>query len=111
MPGPALKLEMVDMKFCYSDYFGIEHTSGYETLLYDSMIGEALLFARADNLEHCWTVVDPVLKAWSELPPETLPIYPAGTWGPAEAVNLIERDGRKWRSIEQPVARPDQQGR
>ena len=62
------------------------------------MIGDATLFQRADMVEAGWTVVDPVLDVWKALPPRNFPNYPAGSWGPKESEEMIERDGRRWRN-------------
>ena len=64
------------------------------------MIGDATLFQRADMVEAGWAVVSPVLDVWQALPPRNFPNYPAGGWGPKEADELLERDGRHWRNIE-----------
>jgi glucose-6-phosphate 1-dehydrogenase len=61
------------------------------------MVGDATLFQRADMVEAGWSVVEPVLDVWKTLPPRTFPNYPAGSSGPKEANELIERDGRKWK--------------
>ena len=72
-------------------------STGYETLIYDCMTGDATLFKRADNIELGWAILEPVLAAWSEKKPAgEFPNYPAGTWGPREADELLERDGRAW---------------
>ncbi len=99
VPGPVLRLGTVDMNFEYSKYFGSEPYTGYEVLLYDCMMGDATLFQRADMVEAGWSVVDPVLDVWTALPPRSFPNYPAGAWGPREADELLERDGRRWRKI------------
>jgi glucose-6-phosphate 1-dehydrogenase len=99
VPGPVLRVGMVDMNFCYRDYFGVDHSSGYETLIYDCMIGDTTLFARADNLETGWGIVDPVLDHWREQGDKGLRLYAAGTWGPPEADALLQRDGRCWRNL------------
>jgi glucose-6-phosphate 1-dehydrogenase len=99
VPGPPLRLGPVDMRFDYADYFGKGCRTGYETLLYDCMIGDATLFQRADMVEAGWSIVAPVLKAWEVTPPEDFPNYPAGTWGPRAADLLLRRDGRQWRRI------------
>ncbi len=98
IPGPTLRLGVVDMDFCYADYFGAKPTTGYETLLYDCMNGDATLFQRADNVEAAWGMVMPVLDVWNALPARSFPNYAAGTWGPAEADALLTREGRKWRN-------------
>jgi glucose-6-phosphate 1-dehydrogenase len=99
VPGPVLRLGSVDMSFEYSKYFGAEPYTGYEVLLYDCMMGDATLFQRADMVEAGWRVVDPVLDVWKALPPRNFPNYAAGTWGPKEADELMDRDGRSWRKI------------
>jgi len=98
VPGPAVRLGSVDMEFCYADHFGAKPTTGYETLLYDCMMGDATLFQRADGVELGWRVVQPVLDVWQALPPRSFPNYAAGSWGPEEADELLTRDGRKWRN-------------
>jgi len=99
-PGPAMNLGEVDMDFEYADYFGQTPNTGYERLLHDCMIGDATLFQRADMVEAGWSVVNPVLDVWKALPPRNFPNYPAGTWGPKDADELLERDGRRWRNFE-----------
>jgi len=96
-PGPVMSLGNVDMSFAYSDYFGSSPSTGYERLLHDCMIGDATLFQRADMVEAGWSVVAPVLDVWAALRPRAFPNYPAGTWGPKEADDLLARDGRAWR--------------
>ncbi|HZP64268.1 MAG TPA: glucose-6-phosphate dehydrogenase [Terriglobales bacterium] len=100
VPGPVMRLGPVDMNFEYADYFGTQPSTGYERLLHDCMIGDATLFQRADMVEAGWCVVSPVLDVWKALPPRSFPNYPAGTWGPKEADDLLERDGRHWRNFE-----------
>jgi len=100
VPGPVMRLGAVDMNFEYADYFGTQPSTGYERLLHDCMIGDATLFQRADMVEAGWCVVSPVLDVWKALPPRNFPNYPAGTWGPKEADELLERDGRHWRNFE-----------
>jgi glucose-6-phosphate 1-dehydrogenase len=100
IPGPLLRVGSVDMSFEYSKYFGADAYTGYEVLLYDCMMGDATLFQRADMVEAGWSVVDPVLDVWRALPPRKFPNYASGTWGPAEADQLMELDERRWRTIE-----------
>jgi glucose-6-phosphate 1-dehydrogenase len=100
VPGPLLRVGSVDMSFEYSKYFGADAYTGYEVLLYDCMMGDATLFQRADMVEAGWRVVDPVLDVWRALPPRKFPNYASGTWGPAEADQLLELDDRQWRKIE-----------
>jgi glucose-6-phosphate 1-dehydrogenase len=101
VPGPVMSLGAVDMNFQYADYFGTQPSTGYERLLHDCMIGDQTLFQRADMVEAGWCVVSPVLDVWKALPPRNFPNYAAGTWGPKEADELLERDGRTWRNFEE----------
>jgi len=100
IPGPQLRLGSVEMSFEYSKYFGAEPYTGYEVLLYDCMMGDQTLFQRADMVEAGWRILDPVIDVWRALPPRNFPNYPASSWGPKEADDLMERDGRHWRTIE-----------
>jgi glucose-6-phosphate 1-dehydrogenase len=95
MPGPVVKLGGVRMKFDYADWFQEGPSTGYETLIYDCLIGDATLFQRADNVEAGWRVVQPVLEAWGAGHGE-LCFYPAGKSGPDDADALLTRDGRHW---------------
>lgn len=99
-PGPVMRLGTVDMDFEYADYFGEQPSTGYERLLHDCMTGDATLFQRADMVEAGWSVVSPLLDVWRALPPRNFPNYPAGTWGPKDADELMDRDGRRWRNFE-----------
>jgi glucose-6-phosphate 1-dehydrogenase len=103
VPGPTVRLERVLMDFLYKDYFRVAPSTGYETLIYDSMIGDPMLFQRADNIEAGWEAVQPVLDAWQE--GGEIESYRAGTDGPAGAAALLEREGRSWRPLER-VERP-----
>jgi len=95
-PGPGMRLSQVEMAFSYRDLGGDGLATGYETLLHDCMIGERMLFLRADMVEEAWAVLTPVLDLWRALPPRDFPNYAAGTWGPASADELLTRDGRHW---------------
>ncbi|MGA8143475.1 MAG: glucose-6-phosphate dehydrogenase [Candidatus Acidiferrales bacterium] len=97
VPGPVVRLGAVDMNFEYADYFGSEPSTGYETLLYDCMMGDPTLFQRADMVEAGWSVVQPILDIWKALPPRDFPNYAAGSWGPEQAADLLRREGREWR--------------
>jgi glucose-6-phosphate 1-dehydrogenase len=100
-PGPTIRLSTVSMDFAYKSFFQASSETGYETLLYDCMIGDASLFQRADNVEAGWAVVQPILDAWAENPPKDLPNYAAGSQGPATADTLIARDdGHAWRPLD-----------
>ena len=98
VPGPVVDIGAVKMNFTYADYFGRTPSTGYETLIYDCMTGDSTLFQRADMVEAGWSVVEPLLEAWSSQLPTDFPNYAAGSWGPEDADLLLRRSGRKWRS-------------
>ncbi|MBN8928981.1 MAG: glucose-6-phosphate dehydrogenase [Rhodospirillales bacterium] len=99
-PGPVVDLAAVRMAFHYRDWFPHEPNVGYETLLYDVMMGDQTLFNRGDTVEETWRVVQPVLDAWESAAPLHLPNYAAGSDGPHAADQLLEREGRRWRKVE-----------
>jgi len=99
VPGPTITLSGVEMKFRYKDYFKAEPATGYETLIYDCMIGDNILFQRADSVEAGWKAVQPFLDAWKKAGANGLEKYPAGSEGPARAEELLKRDGRSWRRL------------
>ncbi len=95
VPGPRVKLGGVNMNFNYADYFHEGPSTGYETLLYDCLVGDATLFQRADNVEAGWSIVQPALDAWDAGHIHVHP-YAAGSQGPDEAAELLHRDRRHW---------------
>jgi len=97
VPGPLERLETVRMDFSYAEHFGAEPSTGYETLLYDAMIGDQTLFHRMDIVEAGWQVVAPILETWARDGAGDLAFYDPGTMGPAAADLLLERNGREWR--------------
>ncbi len=99
IPGPTVAIDGVEMKFHYKDYFKVEPSTGYETLIYDCMIGDNILFQRADGVEAGWRAVQPFLDAWKSAGDKGLETYPAGSEGPAAAEELLKRDGRGWRKL------------
>jgi glucose-6-phosphate 1-dehydrogenase len=98
-PGPVVDLAAVQMAFRYDDWFPREPNIGYETLIYDVMIGDQTLFNRADMVEETWRVVQPVLDAWAREKPSQFPNYASGSDGPAEADALLAREGHAWRPV------------
>ena len=100
MPGTSFRIEPVKMDFHYGTSFGKASPEAYERLLLDAMSGDATLFARRDEVEEAWAFIDIIENAWSQkkdAPP--LCFYPAGSWGPEEADELLARDGRAWRRL------------
>jgi glucose-6-phosphate 1-dehydrogenase len=99
-PGPTVKLRSVRMDFDYQAFFKMAPNTGYETLIYDCMIGDATLFQRADNVEAGWQAVQPILDAWANTRPTDFPNYVAGGSGPAAADALLAHDGHAWRTLD-----------
>ena len=99
LPGPSIETAPVSMDFRYRDHFQLGKLTGYETLLYDMMIGDQTLFQRADAIEASWAAVQPILDLWgrSRSRPQG---YKAGSNGPVAADALLARDGRAWHSLE-----------
>jgi glucose-6-phosphate 1-dehydrogenase len=98
VPDTIAQLRSVDMEFHYADSFGkMALPEAYERLLLDTISGDASLFTRADEVETAWSLIDPILEAWeSPQKQQPLAIYELGSWGPAEADELLSQDGRKW---------------
>ena len=97
-PGPRVDVSPVKMDFHYGAQFGGSSPEAYERLLLDVMAGDPTLFMRRDAVETAWRWVMPVLDRWATQT-DPLPIYPAGSWGPAEADRLVESMGRRWRPL------------
>jgi glucose-6-phosphate 1-dehydrogenase len=95
-PGLVMLLNPVNMRFSYEEAFKSEPPEAYETLLLDVMEGDSTLFKRSDQVEAAWSIVTPVLDAWTNTMPIDFPNYDAGTWGPEAAEVLIAQDGRSW---------------
>ncbi len=100
MPGTSFRIQPVKMDFHYGTSFGKASPEAYERLLLDAMSGDATLFARRDEVEEAWAFIDIIEDAWAakkEAP--NLFFYPAGSWGPEEADDLLARDERTWRRL------------
>lgn len=97
-PGFALRIRPVNMEFRYASS-GMVPLEAYDRLVLDCLLGDQTLFTRWDEVEAAWSIVMPILEAWSANPPADFPNYEAGTWGPPSADELIARDGRSWRRL------------
>ncbi len=97
VPGQGLQIRTVNMDFRYGSSFAVDSPDAYETLLLDAMIGDPSLFTRDDEVERAWKILGNVLAAWGAGEGGPLQFYPAGTWGPPAADELIARDDRVWR--------------
>jgi glucose-6-phosphate 1-dehydrogenase len=83
------------MEFSYEATFREESPEAYERLMLDALIGDPTLFIRSDEVEQCWRIIDPIIAHWEDSP-DRIPFYEAASWGPAEADQLLARDGRAW---------------
>jgi glucose-6-phosphate 1-dehydrogenase len=104
VPELGLDVRSVNMDFTYGLSFGHDAPEAYETLLLDAMLGDASLFTRADEVEAAWGIVTPLHDVWDEWdkvgsPDSEMCFYDAGSWGPTNADELIEHDGRRWRRL------------
>jgi glucose-6-phosphate 1-dehydrogenase len=95
-PGPAIEATPIALDFAYADTFKIGGRTGYETLLYDMLMGDQTLFQRADQIEAGWAAIQPILDAWKRGKPE---LYEPGSAGPVGADALMQRDGRAWHTL------------
>ena len=103
-PGFEMRTNTVHMDFCYSSGFGVRSPDAYETLLLDAMQGDATLFTRRDEVEAQWRLITPIEEAWTQEGRTQLPTYPAGSDGPAEADQLLARNGHRWRRLQEAKA-------
>ncbi|MFT4550327.1 MAG: glucose-6-phosphate 1-dehydrogenase [Verrucomicrobiales bacterium] len=100
IPGNTLQMEPVKMDFRYSTSFGKGSPEAYERLLLDAIAGDATLFARRDEVENAWRYIDAIQEAWHDSAnPPPMAEFPAGSWGPKEADDLLAQDGRHWRRL------------
>jgi glucose-6-phosphate 1-dehydrogenase len=89
VPGEGMRVRTVHMDFLYGGAFRMGLPEAYERLILDAMLGDATLFTRADEIEEQWALVDAIVAAWRRDRP-SFPNYPAGTWGPESAQELVE---------------------
>jgi glucose-6-phosphate 1-dehydrogenase len=97
VPGPTPRHRPVQMDFRYGTAFASAPAEAYQRLLLDAMLGDGTLFARRDEVEAAWTLVDPILGTWAASAPTDFPNYAAGDWGPESADRQLEAVGRRWR--------------
>ncbi len=98
VPGPRPRIQPVGMDFRYGTSFGLEPPEAYERLILDAILGDATLFIRRDEVETSWGIVDSLFAGWAETRTRVRG-YPAGSWGPQEADDLVAHGGRAWRRL------------
>lgn len=99
VPGINNPIQPVRMDFRYGSYFGIAPPEAYERLIIDCILGDSTLFAREDEVLTSWKLLSPVLERWQEVRPHDFPNYPAGSWGPTAAEQLMQKSARHWRFL------------
>lgn len=97
IPGAGFNVKTVNLDFHYSDLADTYMPTAYERLLLDCIHGDATLYARGDNVEKAWEIVQSIIDEWSCNPDFPLYGYPAGSWGPMEADDLIKNEAFGWR--------------
>lgn len=97
VPGPSSPIQPVKMDFRYGSYFGQSPPEAYERLIWDCIMGDSTLFARVDEVEESWQIFTPLLEFWAKNPSQNL--YPAGSWGPKLADEMMSKEGKSWRIL------------
>lgn len=92
--GNTYQVRNVKMDFSHKQRFGKDIPESYERLIYDVIRGDSTLFTRSDEVEIAWKIIDDIEKVWKKQ--TKLLTYTAGSEGPKEAQELIEKDGRAW---------------
>jgi glucose-6-phosphate 1-dehydrogenase len=95
VPGPSMEIRAVNMDFAYGGSFTESSPEAYERLILDVLLGEPPLFPRHEEVELSWKILDPIVRHWARRGAPAP--YPAGTWGPETADEMLARDGRTWR--------------
>jgi glucose-6-phosphate 1-dehydrogenase len=96
VPDAGMQLRMTDLDFRFQKEFSGVMPDAYQRLLLDTFIGDASLFARSDEVELAWGIIDPILAAWQETHQPELLVYEPGLWGPEESTQWMQRQGRQW---------------
>ncbi len=96
-PGINMEIVPVRMQFDYHSQFGAYTPEAYQRLLLEVIANDSTNFIRRDVVETAWSIVDPIRQAWAGKPLAQSAFYPAGTWGPPCADELLARRGHKWR--------------
>ncbi len=96
VPDAGMQLRLTDLDFRFCREFSGNMPDAYQRLLLDAMNGDASLFARSDEVELAWGIIDPILAAWNSPSAPPLEIYPKGEWGPESCDRWMKEQGRTW---------------
>jgi glucose-6-phosphate 1-dehydrogenase len=106
-PGSNMEIRPVRMQFDYQSEFGAYTPEAYQRLLLEVFANDSTLFIRRDEVETAWSIVDPIRQAWAGQPLAEAALYPAGSWGPAAADELLAGRNHKWRMTADITVKPD----
>ncbi|MCH8924258.1 MAG: glucose-6-phosphate dehydrogenase, partial [Planctomycetes bacterium] len=96
VPDSEMRTQLTDLDFRFTRYCKRELPDAYQRLLLDALEGDASLFARADEVELSWGIIDPIQQTWHERDQPPLPVYPKGEWGPPSCMQWMSDQGRQW---------------
>jgi glucose-6-phosphate 1-dehydrogenase len=96
VPDAGMRMRMQNLEYRFACEFKGQMPEAYERLLLDAMQGDASLFARADEVELAWGIIDPILAAWQATNQPPLAEYERGMWGPGSSTAWMESQGRQW---------------
>ncbi len=96
VPDAGMRLRLTDLDFDFRREFTTPPPEAYQRLLMDAATGDASLFARSDEVELAWGIIDPIIAAWQSPAAPPLEIYPTGLWGPENSAQWMEQQGREW---------------
>jgi glucose-6-phosphate 1-dehydrogenase len=96
VPEAGMRLRLTDLDFRFRRQFAGPLPDAYQRLLLDAMTGDASLFARSDEVELAWGVIDPIIAAWQDTQSPALALYPRGDWGPESCTQWMRQQGREW---------------
>ena len=96
VPDAGMQLRLTDLDFRFREAFAVDIPDSYQRLLLDVLAGDPSLFARSDEVELAWGIIDPIATAWEEQGLPKLALYEAGQWGPPTAAEWMHRQGREW---------------
>jgi len=96
VPDENMSMRLTTLDFRFDQYFQSEMADSYQRLLLDALQGDASLFAREDEVELAWSIIDPIIRAWDSPDAPPLQRYPAGLWGPDSSTAWMRTQGREW---------------
>jgi glucose-6-phosphate 1-dehydrogenase len=96
VPDAGMQLRLTDLDFRFQEEFAAGIPDAYQRLLLDVMLGDASLFARSDEVEVAWGIIDPIAQTWVEQGEPELCLYEAGQWGPLASTEWMRRQQREW---------------